>query len=200
MPNDILLSAALAFEAILKYSYHIVLGKKGKPKEINIHFFPDNFFHLAGLQYLKQKYWSYSDKKVFSKILSREISVNAIINDGNFSRISDRLKVLAQIEFILDSNSTKFFKFEPKKLHVNSKIKADYLANGFLSDSTTVQLLSFSCKKGIRASISATLYSLSGDWITQAVKQVTLPSLKKKSISQPKKQRLYSRSNQINAL
>lgn len=137
MPNDILLSAALAFEAILKYSYHIVLGKKGKPKEINIHFFPDNFFHLAGLQYLKQKYWSYSDKKVFSKILSREISVNAIINDGNFSRISDRLKVLAQIEFILDSNSTKFSKFEPKKLHANSKIKADYLANGFLSDSTT---------------------------------------------------------------
>ena len=137
MPNDILLSAALAFEAILKYSYHIILGKKGKPKEIDIHFFPDNFFHLAGLQYLKQKYWSYSDKKVFSKILSREISVNAIINDGNFSRISDRLKVLAQIEFILDSNSTKFFKFEPKKLHANSKIKADYLAKGFLSDSTT---------------------------------------------------------------
>ncbi|MBQ3585374.1 MAG: hypothetical protein II964_01545, partial [Synergistaceae bacterium] len=98
MLNDILSSAALAFEAILKYSYHIILGKKGKPKEIDIHFFPDNFFHLAGFQHLKQKYWSCSDKKVFSKILLHEISVNTIINDGNFSRIFDRLKILAQIE------------------------------------------------------------------------------------------------------
>ena len=70
MPNDILLDAALAFEAVLKYKYRIILGKKGKATEINIHFSPDNFFHLAGFQHLKQKYWSCSDKKVFSKILS----------------------------------------------------------------------------------------------------------------------------------
>lgn len=87
MPNDILLSAALAFEAVLKYKYHVTLGKKGKATEINIQFSPDNFFHLAGFQHLKQKYWSCSDKKVFSKILSHEISVNTIINDGNFRQI-----------------------------------------------------------------------------------------------------------------
>ena len=75
MLNDILSSATLAFEAILKYKYHVTLGKKGKATEINIQFSPDNFFHLAGFQHLKQKYWSCSDKKVFSKILSHEISV-----------------------------------------------------------------------------------------------------------------------------
>ena len=47
------------------------------------------------------------------------------------------MKSLGYLFIITSSNSTKFFKFEPKKLHANSKIKADYLAKGFLPDSTT---------------------------------------------------------------
>ena len=48
-----ILQAAKAYKKILDVEYQVILGRKGKNLSLAISFEEHHFFHLAGLQYLK---------------------------------------------------------------------------------------------------------------------------------------------------
>lgn len=50
--QDILYDAAIIYEKLKDIVYKIVVGRKGKSYSIMLHFPPESFFHLAGLQHL----------------------------------------------------------------------------------------------------------------------------------------------------
>lgn len=56
MEADILQLAARAYQELMTVEYQVVLGRKGKAHTIEIAFRADNFYHLAGLHKLKQRY------------------------------------------------------------------------------------------------------------------------------------------------
>lgn len=132
MSNDILRSAASTFLNLTNYEYHIVLGRKMKQTHLTIRFLPDNFYHLAGLQKLKSAYpfQTMPHDKVFRQILSQKITSNDISKDKAFPLISDRLKVLAHLDTILDSNFSNVFRYDKNKIPFYSALSADYIVKG----------------------------------------------------------------------
>lgn len=50
---DLLQECALAFQSLLVYEYHFLIGRKGQLKEFYLTFQKADFHHLAGLHKLK---------------------------------------------------------------------------------------------------------------------------------------------------
>lgn len=140
METDILYSAAQTYKKLTSIKYHIVLGRKGKTSALDIVFMPDNFYHLAGLHKLKQKYpfQQRTSKWVLEHILNRNIVLNSIKCDKNFYRISERLYALNILEQIMDSPETKFYSYDRRKISFATKITANYLAKGNLENTPII--------------------------------------------------------------
>ena len=49
---DILETAARSFEKLLTIKYEVILGRRGTTVVVNLSFHKEDFYHLAGLQYL----------------------------------------------------------------------------------------------------------------------------------------------------
>ena len=74
---DHLQSCAKAFEHLLDFQYHIIIGRKGKSVELNILFDPTEFHHLVGLHKLHDLRIARENRdKVFQQILTGNISIN----------------------------------------------------------------------------------------------------------------------------
>ena len=50
---DLLKESALAFQRLLEYEYHFVIGRKGQLREFKLGFDRADFHHLVGLHKLK---------------------------------------------------------------------------------------------------------------------------------------------------
>ncbi len=85
--GDILQNVATAFCSLLQYKYHVVLGRKGKAEQLEICFFPDMFFHLAGFHRLEKSYSfsSLSAEKILNLIVEGKITLSQIQSDNSFS-------------------------------------------------------------------------------------------------------------------
>ena len=79
MEADILQLAARAYQKLMTVEYQVVLGRKGKAHTIEIAFRADNFYHLAGLHKLKQRYpfQQQTSKWVLDHILRGTISMSS---------------------------------------------------------------------------------------------------------------------------
>lgn len=53
--SDILTKAALDYNQLKSTMYEIVLGRKGRIYTIMLHFPSETFYHLAGLQHLRER-------------------------------------------------------------------------------------------------------------------------------------------------
>lgn len=140
METDILYSAAQAYKKLTTIKYHIVLGRKGKTSAIDIVFMPDNFYHLAGLHKLKQKYSFQKQTRtwILNHIIDKTILVNSIQSDGNFYKVSERLYALKILEQIMDASETKFYSYDRRKISFATKITADYLAKGSIENKPVI--------------------------------------------------------------
>lgn len=137
MSSDYLYQSAIAFKKLLPVKYRLFLGRKGKSFELVITFNPVDFFHLAGLQKLNNYELNRLPKgKTFNCILNREITDAIFNNVTSADEILQRIKVLTQLETLLDDNNTAFLNFNAKI--AKSKIRADYMAKGFLDGSRVV--------------------------------------------------------------
>jgi len=106
---DKILECAKAFEKLLDTQYHIVIGKKGKSKEIDIAFETVDFHHLSGLHKLTDLRLSRANReKLFDDILSGGITLSDIERSRNFRNIQNRLEPLAKIEDLFDKNNLIF--------------------------------------------------------------------------------------------
>lgn len=123
---DELFACAKAFERLLPVRYHIVIGRKGKIKKLNIQFDSIEFHHLIGLHKLHDLRLSRANRvHIFHKILSGEITLDHIQKSQFFYSIHKRLKPFQEIESIFDKNNLVFL--YNKKLNSFSRIEAKYL-------------------------------------------------------------------------
>ena len=126
-PMTDILQAAQAYKQLLDVEYQILLGKKNTNITLSVTFDETHFFHLAGLQYLKDRarHFNESRNSIFRKILKGSISKTQLESSQFYPQIKSRIECLAFLEQIMDSNKT-IFKYNPK-LESFSAIQADFL-------------------------------------------------------------------------
>ncbi len=132
---DSLKKAALVFQELLDCEYEIVLGKKKKLYSFVLEFRKQDFFHLAGLQYLKDiPQLKKSREVIFDEIINGILTEETIKKSCFFSKIEERIEGLSEIEKILDSNETVFRFYKTKSSFSN--IDAEYFLETKLNDKT----------------------------------------------------------------
>lgn len=127
--SDILYDAAKNYSSLLDKGYHIVLGRKGRIYEINLRFDMEDFFHLAGLQHLKDvTFPSQNRERIFKEIISGNITID-MIKDSEFYEECDvetRFTNLYRLETMLDSSRVLFY-INHNAYKKYTRIVADYL-------------------------------------------------------------------------
>lgn len=121
-----ILDAQKTFSKLLDIEYQFVLGRKDKTVSLTIEFQKYHFFHLAGLQYLKDLSRLFIPAEgVYNQIESGQLPVSYIESSNNYDYIKGRVEYLPTLEYIFDSNDT-IFKYNPE-LQAFSVIEADFL-------------------------------------------------------------------------
>ena len=89
-----ILSSAMTYSKLLDIEYQLVLGRKNKTLALSIYFDENQFFHLAGLQYLTDRATLlYGDRSyLFQKILSGSITREQIESSSFYSEIKENKK------------------------------------------------------------------------------------------------------------
>ena len=159
MSSDYLYQSAMAFKNLLHVKYRLFLGRKGKSLELCITFNSADFFHLSALHKLNNYQLKRLPKgRIFNSILNKEISDTIFNNYTSVDEILQRIKVLTQLETLLDDNNTAFFNYDAKKVNF-SNISADYIAKSLLDGSQMV--FSFFIKEDERNTSDHSSYRLS---------------------------------------
>lgn len=123
---DELQACAIAFKNLLTIKYHIIIGRKGKSKDLTISFEAVEFHHLVGLHKLKDLRLARANReKTFYKILSGSITLDDIKKSRYFYNIQKRLEPFQQIESLFDKNDL-IFRYN-NRLQSFSLIEAEYL-------------------------------------------------------------------------
>lgn len=123
---DGLLACAKAFENLLPVKYHIIIGRKGKSVELTVSFQAVEFHHLMGLHKLHDLRLSRANReKLFSQILSGQITLDDVKKSRYFCSIRKRLEPFQKIEELFDKNDL-IFRYN-RKLQAFSLIEAEYL-------------------------------------------------------------------------
>ena len=122
-----ILQAAESYKKLLDVEYRLVLGKKGKNLPLAINFEEYHFFHLSGLQYLKDlsRVLTESREQIFRRILKGTLQKPLFESSEFYPGIKDRIEYLVYLESLMDSNET-IFKYNPA-LEAFSAIRADFL-------------------------------------------------------------------------
>lgn len=77
--TDILYEAALEYQKLKNTIYNIILGRKGDAYYIKLHFPPEAFFHLTGLQHLSDLTFPSSNKeRIYKEILRKKFTLEHI--------------------------------------------------------------------------------------------------------------------------
>ena len=115
-----------AFSSLLDVEYEFILGRKNKTVTLRVEFQKYHFFHLAGLQYLRDlPKLAIPAEEVYNQIESGKLSTSYIESSQNYNYIKGRIEYLQNLEQIFDSNDT-IFKYNPA-LQAFSVIEADFL-------------------------------------------------------------------------
>lgn len=126
---DILYDAAIRYKQLENTIYKIVVGRKGKAYTIQLHFPPESFFHLAGLQHLTDiTFPSKNKERIYKEILKHNLTLQDIQKSIFFDDyyIEERLNDFMFLEQLLDSNSVTYL-INNKRYIQYTKIKSDYL-------------------------------------------------------------------------
>lgn len=138
----LLYSAAVAWSNLYNKKYDMLLGRKGKwSSSFSLDFCPEDFPHLAGMQYANDVDFGINKAEVRSgklieKILNREINDELIEKSVNWERkIRGRLEGLIALEETLDSDFL-ICKYDQHKVPHGSLIEAKYVIKNLSSGIT----------------------------------------------------------------
>lgn len=121
-----IINALNSFERLLDLEYQFVLGRKNKLITLTVEFQKLHFFHLAGLQYLKDlPRLAFSAESIFEQLKTGEISYTYIESSRNYAFIKKRIEHLPRLEEVFDSNDT-IFRYN-SSLQAFSVIESDFL-------------------------------------------------------------------------
>ena len=94
-----ILSSAMTYSKLLDIEYQLVLGRKNKTLALSIYFDENQFFHLAGLQYLTDRATLlYGDRSyLFQKILSGSITREQMENIFAVHFFLKKIKIIQRV-------------------------------------------------------------------------------------------------------
>lgn len=133
---DLLQQAAQAWLVLTDYEYHIICAKKQKLHDLYLRFAPDEFFHMAGFQHLKDIVLPvrFSQVRAMDKVLQGAITESHISKSQAYTNsVRPRLQAMVQLKNMLDSNFVTY-SFDPGKALTYTRICASYLITGGNSD------------------------------------------------------------------
>lgn len=166
---DGLLTCAKAFENLLPVKYHIIIGRKGKSVDLTVSFQAVEFHHLMGLHKLHDLRLSRANReKVFSQILSGQITLDDVKKSRYFCSIQKRLDPFQKIEELFDKNDL-IFRYN-RKLQAFSLIRLNIY---FLHHMSIPMCISSSTKKTRQVIFSAVPFFQKRRRITQKTRQYT---------------------------
>lgn len=131
---DLLKECAYAFQKLLVYEYHFVIGRKGQKREFYLSFQESDFHHLVGLHKLKDiaQIQQGMREKIYNNILEGKLTLKQLEKSIYYEKMQDRIFPLISLEKMLDDNNM-IFRYN-EKLHKFSLIRADYLLEGKVSE------------------------------------------------------------------
>ena len=127
--SDILHDAAIEYKKLRNVIYKIIVGRKGNSYSIMLHFPPESFFHLSGLQHLTDLTFPSTNKeRIYKEIIKGRITESDIKKSIFYEKwyIEERLLSFPFLEEMIDSNSIIHL-INAKRYITNTNIKADYL-------------------------------------------------------------------------
>lgn len=127
--SDILYSAAVEYKKLENIVYRIIIGRKGRSYPIILHFPPESFFHLAGLQHLTDlTYPSTNKERIYKEILDKNLTVNDIKKSIFYSKwfIEERLNSFNHLKEMIEGDTITYL-INAKQYIKYTSIKADYL-------------------------------------------------------------------------
>lgn len=104
--SDVLYNAAIEYKKLEKTVYKIIVGRKGYSYSIMLHFPPESFFHLAGLQHLTDLTFPSTNKeRIYKEILKKNFTEEDIKKSifydkwfieerlNNFTYLKDQMEI-----------------------------------------------------------------------------------------------------------
>lgn len=127
--SDILYDAAIKYKELKNIVYTIILGRKNYSYTIVLHFPPESFFHLTGMQHLNDLTFSSTNKeRIYKDILNKKLTNEDLKKSTFYDRwhIDERISNLVLLKEMIESNSMYYLIHGNKYIQYTS-IKADYL-------------------------------------------------------------------------
>lgn len=127
--GDILYEAAIEYQKLKNITYKIILGRKNCAYNIMLHFPPEAFFHMAGLQHLEDLTFPSTNKeRIYKEILNKKFKVNDIQRSIFYEQcyIEERLLNFRYLRKMIEANAL-YYLINVKKYIQYTKIRADYL-------------------------------------------------------------------------
>ena len=126
--SNFLLKAALAWQELLNTKCVVKYSERETIKEIVIRFSEEDFYHLAGFQYLEDiRLPRYSHKKVLNRIIAGDITQDMISKGCKYdSFVKPRLMVLIEVKELLEKEF-ELFSFNQFRCSFYTQLKADYI-------------------------------------------------------------------------
>jgi hypothetical protein len=124
---DLLKKSAVEFDKLLSTVYYFEIARKNVMKKFMLNFKPEDFHHISGLHKLADigLVQTAARGKIYNAIMDNLITFSDISISKYYPMISDRMKLVCQMENVLDSNQIVFKYLE--KTNKFSRIEADYL-------------------------------------------------------------------------
>lgn len=131
---DIIYEAAAKFVALSLYEYEFVLSQNRHSKEIKVNFLNEDFYHLAGLQYVRGVDIPRNRKRTLNDILFRQKITDGLLSKSEDYRnpipdkdIRSRISLLRYLEEYIDNdNIIRIFTTRNQK-NISSLIQADFI-------------------------------------------------------------------------
>lgn len=127
--SDILYDAAVEYEKLRKVVYKIIIGRKGYSYSIMLHFPPESFFHLSGLQHLTDLTFPSTNKeRIYKEIMKGKLTESDIKKSLFYEKcfVEERLLGFPFLEEMIDANSITYL-INARRYIARTSIKADYL-------------------------------------------------------------------------
>lgn len=127
--SDILYDAAMEYKKLERTVYRIIVGRKGYSYPIMLHFPPESFFHLAGLQHLTDlTYPSTNKERIYKEILKKNFTEEDIRKSIFYEKwfVEERLNSFIYLKDMIEGDSITYL-INAKRYIAYIAIKADYL-------------------------------------------------------------------------
>lgn len=160
MKETLLFKAASAWVSLSRYRYSFTYGFRMKLYDLHLSFYPNDFPHLAGFQYLKDlNLPRYTPSKIIQKILEGTITQEQIEKGQQYEKlVKPRLLAITELENMLDNNFT-LYSYMPRFYSFSTSIKADYLIASQIDTIRYIFLIRENKEKPISSYIACSIFT-----------------------------------------